>query len=193
MPNAPWGPINREGRNEFQLLIAAASIVTGWWQLGTNKTPNALRELSHGYQLLWAVLLIAGGLLIIVAALSKRTDGIVPHLEIGGLVTLGGVFAAYGVGVYIISDTPNIAFSMVLFLVIAAACLSRAARIIHAIWPEPYEKRVREEVRRRAVESALRQADEIVGTKGHDKLSPDTDPEIPVVFPVEKDDGEYGK
>lgn len=190
VPNAPWGPINREGRNEFQLLIALASLVGGVMQLVTNRPPAALRDMSTTSQTLWVVLLSVSGALILASAAGKKTTGAVPYLETGGLLTLGCSLSAYGLGILIRNDGESVSFGTIVFFMVALACFSRAARIFHAVWwPKTYEAKLREEIKRQAVESALRQAEEISGEK-HDPLSTDTDPGIPIAMAIEDDEDE---
>lgn len=181
MPNAPWGPINREGRNEFQLAIAIACTSMGIWQFATDKPPSALRDLSHTSQLLWAVLLTFGGTLVLVSAIGNKASGFVPFFEIGGLVTLGGAMLAYSAGVLLTVDFDSaISFALLLFSLVGVACLSRTARIVHALWPKRVsrEEKLKQEVRKQMVAEAVKAADKIVDKSGHTG-------EIPVIFPVD--------
>jgi len=153
----------------------------GIWQFATDKPPSALRDLSPTSQILWAVLVTFGGILILASALGRKAAGFVPFFEIGGLLTLGGAMLAYSAGVLLTVDfNASISFALLLFALVGIACLSRTARIIHALWPRKVsrEEKLKLEVRKQMVEEAVKAADKIVDNSGHTG-------EIPVIFPAD--------
>lgn len=182
MPNAPWGPVNREGRNEFQVLISIMCVMSGVTQLATGNVSPALLNFTHAFQVLWASLLTLGGIFVLVSAAWKEATGLSPYLEVGGLTMLGGVTISYGIALFLVVDNPSASISAPLFVIVGLACLSRVARIVHVIWPRhvSHEEKIKNEVRKQMVEEAVRQADEIV----EKKISADTG-SIPIIIPDE--------
>lgn len=167
MPNAPWGPITREGRNEFQVLVAIISFYAGFSQIVLGDVSNSIAQLDPIVQFLWNWFLMVGGALTLISTIWKRADeGLPPYLEVAGLLLISGALFTFGIAVIATIDRPASTFGAPLSLALGFACLSRCVRVIHALIPNGSNRMadLKREVQRQLAEEAARQADEIVET-----------------------------
>lgn len=167
MPNAPWGPITREGRNEFQLLVAIISFYAGFAQIIMSETSRTIAQLDPLVQFLWGWFLLFGGALVLISAAWRRADeGLAPFLETAGLFLISGAMLTFGFSVWFAVDNPVSAFSAPLAAGLGLACLSRSIRVIHTMIPKKHSRvdDLKKEVQKQLVEQARQQAEEIVET-----------------------------
>jgi hypothetical protein len=189
MPNAPTRLINREGRNEFQILIAVMCVMSGVSQIVFNQVPTNMQEMSTGYQFIWSWSLLIGGVLIIASALWHDAEGTNRFIEMSGLIILGTVCLAYGVAVMLTSNDPKASFAGPLTMFVALACFSRTYRIARLIWGKKLtrEDKIREEVKSQIAVQAEKEADRLIQMSKEDTGPL---PTLPLVPPEESTSGD---
>lgn len=162
MPTAFYGIINREGRNEFQVFLALASICIGAGQMVLQDPNDVMVTLSWGYQMLWAWLLISGGVLLLISAVWKDPDPLAAWLEIGGLFALAAAYGAFSFLAFV-EVGPGKTFGGWIGMAAALAMLSRIRRVFHVMRKESdYKERLKSEVTKQLFNEAAETAEAIL-------------------------------
>jgi len=162
MPTAFYGVINREGRNEFQLFLALASICIGAGQIVLQDANEIMATLPWGYQMLWAWLLISGGLLLLISAAWKNPDPLAAWLEIGGLFALAAAYGAFSFLAFVQVGVGK-TFGGWIGMAAALAMLSRIRRVVHVLRKETnYKERLKSEVTKQLFHEAAETAEAIL-------------------------------
>jgi len=181
VPNAFNKVVSREGRNEFQVLIAAMSTLLGFAQVVFNRVPTSLASLPPAYHAAWAWFMLIGGLCVLLSTFWHEPEGFSLFMEMGGLLLVGSTCLAYGVAIVITADDATRTVSGPLLIAVALACYSRTFRVARAVF-KPRDEKLKEEVKARlaqqtdvAAEVLIREHQE--GTTG----------EMPIIRPRESD------
>lgn len=91
----------------YSLGVAAASALAGGVQLVTRTAPNNIAATMHGADLLWSVLLLAGGATVIYGSRCKRLPLLTAmNVEMAGHVAVGTGWAVYSLAAVLWMNTP---------------------------------------------------------------------------------------
>lgn len=161
VPNAFNRAVSREGRNEFQVLIAVMCALTGSGQVILGDPPQSLATLPHTYQLIWSWSLFVGGLFVLGSAVWHEAEGFGLFLEMSGLLLIGFTCLAYGLAILFTSAIPAQSVGGPILLAVALACFSRTYRVARAVF-KPREEKLKEEVKARIVKEADVAAEQLV-------------------------------